>query len=101
MSQIRLPLIGSSSSADPWYDLPRGPDKICVFMLHEVIDAYSLGGMRFLQKRHGVRPIAPESLATTLCNRGSRLASAFERLALFMVDDFHVFSSSERAKAAY
>jgi len=53
---------------------------------------------RFLQKRHGVLLITPESLEALLCNRGSQLASAFDRLAFFVVDELHAFIGSERGK---
>lgn len=61
-------------------------------------DISSSQKMRFLKKREGVLLITPESLEALLCNRGSQLTSAFERLAFFVVDELHAFIGSERGK---
>ncbi len=53
---------------------------------------------RFLTKRHGVLLITPESLEALLCNRGSTVAAAFERLKFFVVDELHAFIGAERGK---
>lgn len=53
---------------------------------------------RFLSKRHGVLLITPESLEALLCNRGSTVAAAFERLKFFVVDELHAFIGAERGK---
>ena len=53
---------------------------------------------RFLAKRKGVLLITPESLEALLCNRGTSIASAFERLTFFVVDELHAFIGSERGK---
>ncbi len=53
---------------------------------------------RFLAKRQGVLLITPESLEALLCNRGSSVAAAFERLTFFVVDELHAFIGAERGK---
>lgn len=53
---------------------------------------------RFLAKRQGVLLITPESLEAVLCNRGSSVAAAFERLKFFVVDELHAFIGAERGK---
>jgi ATP-dependent Lhr-like helicase len=53
---------------------------------------------RFLAKRQGVLLITPESLEALLCNRGTSIGAAFERLTLFVVDEFHAFIGAERGK---
>jgi ATP-dependent Lhr-like helicase len=53
---------------------------------------------RFLNKRHGVLLITPESLEALLCNRGTSVRATFESLAYFIVDELHAFIGSERGK---
>lgn len=53
---------------------------------------------RFLTKRQGVLLITPESLEALLCNRGSSIGAAFERLTFFVVDELHAFIGAERGK---
>ncbi len=53
---------------------------------------------KFLAKRHGVLLITPESLEALLCNRGTTIRSAFERLKYFVVDELHAFIGAERGK---
>jgi ATP-dependent helicase Lhr and Lhr-like helicase len=53
---------------------------------------------RFLSKRQGVLLITPESLEALLCNRGTSVGAAFERLAFFVVDELHAFIGAERGK---
>lgn len=53
---------------------------------------------RFLSKRQGVLLITPESLEALLCNRGTSIGAAFERLTFFVVDELHAFIGSERGK---
>lgn len=53
---------------------------------------------RFLSKRQGVLLITPESLEALLCNRGTSIGAAFERLAFFVVDELHAFIGAERGK---
>lgn len=53
---------------------------------------------RFLAKRQGVLLITPESLEALLCNRGTSVGAAFERLAFFVVDELHAFIGAERGK---
>ena len=53
---------------------------------------------RFLAKRQGVLLITPESLEALLCNRGTSIAAAFERLTFFVVDELHAFIGAERGK---
>lgn len=61
-------------------------------------DISSSQKIRFLQKRHGVLLITPESLEAMLCNRGSSVAGVFERMSYFVVDELHAFIGSERGK---
>lgn len=51
---------------------------------------------RFLAKREGVLLITPESLEALLCNRGTSIAAAFDRLTFFVVDELHAFIGAER-----
>ncbi|MHB1677821.1 MAG: DEAD/DEAH box helicase [Sulfuriferula sp.] len=53
---------------------------------------------RFMNKRHGVLLITPESLEAFLCNRGTSVKSLFEHTAYFVVDELHAFIGSERGK---
>lgn len=53
---------------------------------------------RFLAKRQGVLLITPESLEALLCNRGTSIGPAFERLTFFVVDELHAFIGAERGK---
>ena len=53
---------------------------------------------RFLSKRQGVLLITPESLEALLCNRGTSIGAAFERLTFFVVDELHAFIGAERGK---
>ncbi|BAL95135.1 DEAD/DEAH box helicase [Rubrivivax gelatinosus] len=53
---------------------------------------------RFLAKRQGVLLITPESLEALLCNRGTTIRAAFERLTFFVVDELHAFIGAERGK---
>jgi ATP-dependent Lhr-like helicase len=53
---------------------------------------------RFLAKRQGVLLITPESLEALLCNRGTSVGAAFERLTFFVVDELHAFIGAERGK---
>lgn len=53
---------------------------------------------RFLDRRTGVLLITPESLEALLCNRGTSIASIFERLSYFVVDELHAFIGAERGK---
>ena len=53
---------------------------------------------KFLAKRQGVLLITPESLEALLCNRGTSIATAFERLTFFVVDELHAFIGAERGK---
>lgn len=53
---------------------------------------------RFLSKRLGVLLITPESLEALLCNRGTSIDAAFERLTFFVVDELHAFIGAERGK---
>lgn len=53
---------------------------------------------KFLNKRQGVLLITPESLEALLCNRGTAVAAAFERVTFFVVDELHAFIGSERGK---
>lgn len=53
---------------------------------------------RFMQACRGVLLITPESLEALLCNRGTSIGSAFERLTFFVVDELHAFIGSERGK---
>lgn len=53
---------------------------------------------KFLTRRHGVLLITPESLEALLCNRGTAIASTFERNAYFVIDELHAFIGSERGK---
>ena len=53
---------------------------------------------RFLAKRQGVLLITPESLEALLCNRGTSIGAAFERLTFFVVDELHAFIGAERGK---
>lgn len=53
---------------------------------------------RFLAKRQGVLLITPESLEALLCNRGTSVGPAFERLKFFVVDELHAFIGAERGK---
>lgn len=53
---------------------------------------------KFLNKRHGVLLITPESLEALLCNRGTTINSVFARAAFFVVDELHAFIGSERGK---
>ncbi len=53
---------------------------------------------RFLGKRQGVLLITPESLEALLCNRGTSVGAAFERLTFFVVDELHAFIGTERGK---
>lgn len=53
---------------------------------------------RFLAKREGVLLITPESLEALLCNRGTSVGAAFERLTFFVVDELHAFIGAERGK---
>ncbi|MBU1254859.1 MAG: DEAD/DEAH box helicase [Alphaproteobacteria bacterium] len=53
---------------------------------------------RFLQKRHGVLLITPESLEAMLCNRGSSVAGVFAQISYFVIDELHAFIGSERGK---
>lgn len=53
---------------------------------------------RFLSKRQGVLLITPESLEALLCNRGTTVRAAFERLTYFVVDELHAFIGAERGK---
>ncbi len=53
---------------------------------------------RFMVKRHGVLLITPESLEAFLCNRGTSLASTFQRLAFLVVDELLSFIWSARGK---
>ncbi len=53
---------------------------------------------RFLTKRQGVLLITPESLEALLCNRGTSIGPAFERLTFFVVDELHAFIGAERGK---
>lgn len=53
---------------------------------------------RFLSKRQGVLLITPESLEALLCNRGTSVGTAFERLTFFVVDELHAFIGTERGK---
>ena len=53
---------------------------------------------RFLAKRQGVLLITPESLEALLCNRGTSIGAAFERVAFFVVDELHAFIGAERGK---
>lgn len=61
-------------------------------------DISSTGKTRFLAKRHGVLLITPESLEALLCNRGSAVASVFENIRYFIIDELHAFIGSERGK---
>ena len=53
---------------------------------------------KFLAKRQGVLLITPESLEALLCNRGTSVSAAFERLKFFVVDELHAFIGAERGK---
>jgi ATP-dependent Lhr-like helicase len=53
---------------------------------------------RFLKRPKGVLLITPESVEATLCNRGTSVASTFQRTAFFVVDELHAFIGSERGK---
>jgi ATP-dependent helicase Lhr and Lhr-like helicase len=53
---------------------------------------------RFLSRRQGVLLITPESLEALLCNRGTSIGAAFERLTFFVVDELHAFIGAERGK---
>lgn len=53
---------------------------------------------RFLSERQGVLLITPESLEALLCNRGTSVGAAFERLNFFVVDELHAFIGAERGK---
>jgi ATP-dependent Lhr-like helicase len=53
---------------------------------------------RFMNKRHGVLLITPESLEALLCNRGTSVKSIFEHTTYFVVDELHAFIGSERGK---
>ena len=53
---------------------------------------------RFLAKRQGVLLITPESLEALLCNRGTSIVPAFERLKFFVIDELHAFIGAERGK---
>jgi ATP-dependent Lhr-like helicase len=53
---------------------------------------------RFLRAPSGVLLITPESLEALLCNRGTAVASTFERTTFFVVDELHAFIGSERGK---
>lgn len=53
---------------------------------------------RFLTKRQGVLLITPESLEALLCNRGTSVGAAFERVTFFVVDELHAFIGAERGK---
>jgi ATP-dependent Lhr-like helicase len=53
---------------------------------------------RFMSKRQGVLLITPESLEALLCNRGTAVGAAFERLIFFVIDELHAFIGAERGK---
>lgn len=53
---------------------------------------------KFLTKRQGVLLITPESMEAMLCNRGTFVAAAFERVTFFVIDELHAFIGSERGK---
>lgn len=53
---------------------------------------------RFLNKRHGVLLITPESLEALLCNRGTSVGAVFKQASFFIVDELHAFIGSERGK---
>lgn len=53
---------------------------------------------RFLTKRQGVLLITPESLEALLCNRGTSIGAAFERITFFVIDELHAFIGAERGK---
>lgn len=53
---------------------------------------------RFLAKRQGVLLITPESLEALLCNRGTSVGAAFERITFFVIDELHAFIGAERGK---
>ncbi|MBN6739923.1 DEAD/DEAH box helicase [Acidithiobacillus sp. MC6.1] len=53
---------------------------------------------RFLNMRQGVLLITPESLEALLCNRGTSVGAAFERLTFFVIDELHAFIGAERGK---
>ncbi|MBL8389376.1 MAG: DEAD/DEAH box helicase [Hydrogenophaga sp.] len=61
-------------------------------------DISSTTKTRFLNKRHGVLLITPESLEALLCNRGTSVAGIFRGAAFFVVDELHAFIGSERGK---
>lgn len=61
-------------------------------------DISAITKTKFLAKRQGVLLITPESLEALLCNRGTSIGAAFERLAVFVVDELHAFIGAERGK---
>lgn len=61
-------------------------------------DIASSSKQRFLRNPAGVVLITPESLEALLCNRGTAVATVFERTAYFVIDELHAFIGSERGK---
>ncbi|MGH8161173.1 MAG: DEAD/DEAH box helicase [Gammaproteobacteria bacterium] len=61
-------------------------------------DVTAASKRKFLQRRCGVLLITPESLEATLCNRGTSVATLFERTLFFIVDELHAFIGNERGK---